>query len=124
MHYEIVNGDYLLKDGDQLVYNMGKEIAISYTYDFVDEKVEATIFKHGHPEMVKAAHEDFLTKMNLFNEMLKSDQPKHFFNGILPIKEFDLTTQFLIKGKFDVEDLNKMIEISGHVGVIHRKIMH
>lgn len=109
MEYKLENNEYHLYNNGEFILNAGNEVSISYTYSNKDkERRMAVLFKHGSLIEVKKRHDDFINRMMALNESMKEDV-------------FDTSEQYMITGKFDLEDLNKALSICDYIGIIHEK---
>ena len=76
------------------------EVGVSYTYSEKDSPIKGTLIKHGPSDIVKKNH----------------DARVALYNNKVPEIAKDL---YYISGKIPVEELNKMIDITGYVGNYH-----
>lgn len=114
MHYELVNEEYHLYNGGELILNAGKEVSISYTYSEDDNErngFTAVLYKHGSNEKVLELHNDFIARMSKLNKECNKEV-------------FDVSEQYMITGKFDLEELNKVLSICDYIGKVHKNIVN
>lgn len=88
----------LMNDGQELFKS--DKVALFYTYNPQDVPIKGTLIKHGIPELVK----------KLYNEYVEAE----FLLDELKYVEFD---------QVDVEELNKVLSITGYIGNFHEKFI-
>ena len=98
-HYELIDGRYCLKDDDtgDVLYSMN-EVAVCFSKtEYLPNKINYVLHKHGNPEIVHKWYVE--TKKKYFDHNLKdcADDLEY------------------IQGKFPVEELNKVLSISGYM---------
>lgn len=77
-----------------------EKIAFFYTYDKDGGPIRGTLQKHGNPQLVLRDFQVF----KAFNAKMN-----HKFGEVILVQDED----------FDVEELNKMINTTGYVGIWH-----
>lgn len=123
LHYRMEGNEYALVDENDNIHWAGEEIAIGFSYE-PDEEIPGTLHKHGSPESVNKWAE--ITR----KKFIESDQiaaPEWYIRHGLPFYEGlgqEMADNIVVvSGKMPIEELNKMIEISGYVGVWYRKML-
>lgn len=104
-HYVLDENEYVLMDDRDNILWRGPAIGIAFEYT-PNDPIKGTLFKYGSPEKVEAWAAQIRKKM--------ADA------GLTDINS-DIVT---IAGKIPVEELNKMIDISGYVGRWYETIWH
>jgi hypothetical protein len=96
---------YALVDEDDRIHWAGEEIAIAFSFDpNEDHGIQGTLHKHGDPEKVMKWAETHRKKLT---------------EAGLP----DLANEIIvITGKFQLEEINKMLSISGYVGNFYKNL--
>jgi len=96
-HYEIKDGEYyLVYDGSsEPDYYIGPEISIAFTFEAA-EKI-GILHKHGRPDMVNQWANVYRKKLSDVNNKWANEMT-------------------VVTGKIPLEELSKMIEISGYIG--------
>ncbi len=89
--YKIENNKYSLYNNNKLIFKDQEEISLLFSKELIEKKEEFVLHKHGLKENI----ESFFEKNH------------HFFNII----GSDL---MIFKGKFQVEELNKLISTTGY----------
>lgn len=89
--YIIENNKYSLYNNNKLIFKDQEEISLLFSKELIEKKEEFVLHKHGLKENI----ESFFEKNH------------HFFNII----GSDL---MIFKGKFQVEELNKLISTTGY----------
>lgn len=97
-HYRLIEGSYFLYDGDTLLTGQD-EVAICFSHD----GDLYTLHKHGDPKWV--------------NKWAEDTKKKYLDNGLADLAG-ELT---VISGKFPIEELNKMLDITGYIGTFLKK---
>lgn len=111
-YYEINNdGDYELYSNGELIYNVGKEVSISYSFEKEDGVVRSVLYKHGSPKLVKLCHDDYLNKLKEANKDNESS-----------VIDEMIKAQYLMTGRFDLEELNKCLSICDYIGSLHQQV--
>ena len=104
LRYRMEGAEYALVDENDQIHWAGPEIAVAFSYDPDDEKgMKGTLHKHGSPDLVQTWFDKTIAK---------------FRGGGLA----DLANQLhIVSGPISLEELNKMIDISGYVGVWYER---
>lgn len=105
-HYELRNGSYYLL-GDEInrltndheILSMSDEVAICFSMD----NGMTCLHKHGSPEKV--------------NKWYEETRKKYIAHGL----RHEADSLLIISGKFPVEELNKMLDITGYIGSFVKK---
>lgn len=97
--YELNCGQYVLHVDGKPVSRVLDELAICL------DKESGTRHKFGDPEVVRAWHEK---TQKSFRDVGANDMAD------------DLV---VIQGRFTLEDINKVIELTGHAAVLYQKVM-
>jgi hypothetical protein len=98
MHYIFEHGLYKFVDNDGMILNEEEEIAI-----IIDLEM-GIMLRHGNPELVENNY--------------KAMKHKYRFNGMDDIAD----KLILITGRFPIEELNKIISISGYARLFLEKL--
>jgi len=104
IYYEYDDGWYFLLDETRQCLWSGKEIAVGFSYDPDDDPIPGTLHKHGSPEAINkwAAEQRKLLSAAGLQDMAKRI--------------------IVVSGQIPVEDLNKIISISGYVGIWYKRM--
>jgi len=105
MEYQKVGDVYVLRDDGGRVLGRYPEVAISYSIepDNPDDfPVPGTLHRHGDPEVVARWMED---TVRVYRE-------EGFYSECNSLRRFK-------SGKWDLEELNKILNITGYVGLWH-----
>jgi len=89
--YRIENKKYSLYNNNKLIFKDKEEISLLFSKELLKEKEEFILHKHGLEENVECFFE----------------KNHHFFNIIG-------SELFVIKGRFHIDELNKLISTSGY----------
>lgn len=89
--YRIENKKYSLYNNNKLIFKDQEEISLLFSKELIEQKEEFILHKHGLKENV----ESFFEKNHHFFNMIGSDL-------------------MIFKGKFKVEELNKLISTTGY----------
>jgi hypothetical protein len=104
MHYIIEDNEYVLMDEFDKIHWRGPEIAIALEY-YPGESMPGLLLKYGPPEGV----EKWVTKT-------RAKFLEHGYN--------DMANDIIVvKGKIPIEELTKIVDISGYVGKWYQKIL-
>jgi len=100
LRYRMEGTEYALVDEENRIHWAGPEIAVAFSYDQDDEKgMRGTLHKHGSPDLVQAWFGKTVAKYRAGGSA-------------------DLASQIhVVSGPIPLEELNKMIDISGYVGI-------
>ncbi|KKM89180.1 hypothetical protein LCGC14_1251180 [marine sediment metagenome] len=102
--YRMEGTEYALVDEHDQIHWAGEEIAVAFTYCLDEQGMEGTLHKHGSPE-----------KANAWAEKTR----KKFVDA----GHLDMANEIVVvSGKISLEDLNKIIEISGYVGIWYKRL--
>lgn len=113
--YKKKENDYILCNGSEEIYNVGSEIAISYTYwKDEDGNSRGFVLKHGSQEMVLEYHNNTI-------KAYKSQIGEEKNEVMNKLGEEMLNQSFYACGAFDLEEINKCLAISDYVTKVHEK---
>lgn len=96
--YRIENNKYSLYNNNKLIFKDKEEISLLFSKELLKEKEEFILHKHGLKENVECFFE----------------KNHHFFNIIG-------SELFLIKGRFPINELNKLISTTGYAKIFIHK---
>ena len=103
--YRMEGTEYALVDEHDQIHWAGEEIAIAFTFSPDEPGMEGILHKHGSPD-----------KVNAWAEKIR----KKFINA----GHLDMADEIVVvTGKIPVEELNKMIDISGYVGTYYKSAL-
>lgn len=104
LHYRMEGTEYALVDEDDCIHWAGEEVAVAFTYCLDDQGMEGILHKQGNPEKV--------------NDWAEKTRKKLADAGHL-----DMANEIVVvSGRIPLEDLNKMIEISGYIGIWYKRM--
>lgn len=104
MHYTFEDNEYVLLDDFDRIQWRGEEIAVSFEYH-PDDEMPGTLMKYGSPENVEK-----------WMDKTRKTLLEHGF--------IDMANELIVvKGKIPMEELSKIIDISGYVGRWYQKIL-
>jgi len=102
--YRMEDDRYALVDEFDRIHWAGEEVAVAFSYH-PDEDMPGTLHQHGSPEAV--------------NKWAAAARKKYADAG-----HYDLAKAIIVfEGKILIEELNKMIEIAGYIGVWYKIAM-
>ena len=108
--YETIDDDYYkyrlyeIETGETV--HLLDEVGICFSYEQDQERsIRGTLLKHGDSKMVKEYYEEAHRKFKEAGLRKMSEELRY------------------IEGKFDVEELNKIIEITGYVGKFYEDLI-
>lgn len=104
LRYRMEGTEYALVDEHDRIHWAGEEVAVAFTFSPDEQDMEGTMHKHGSPEEANAWAEKTRKKLT---DAGHSDMA----NEII-----------VVSGKISLEDLNKIIEISGYVGIWYKRL--
>ncbi len=103
--YRMEGTEYALVDEHDRIHWAGEEVAVAFTYCPDDRSIEGTLHKHGSPEMANAWAEKTRKKL-------------------VDAGHLDMANEIVVvSGKIPLEELNKMIDISGYVGIYYKSVL-
>ena len=103
--YRMEGEEYALVDEFDQIHWAGEEVAVGFSYD-PDDDIPGTMHKHGSPESVNRWASTAQKALRAAGDVLGQEMA-------------DAIT--VVSGKIPLEELTKMIEISGYVGVWYRR---
>lgn len=98
-NYKLVDGKYVLHKGDKPYLDPMTTVAIAFDTD------GGTLLKHGEPRLVKKWSEEVVTALR------KSSHPEL------------ANTLVVVDGRFTLEDLDKVLNITGYMGIFYKKML-
>lgn len=98
-NYKLVDGKYVLHKGDKPYLEPMTTVAIAFDTD------GGTLLKHGEPRLVKKWAEEVVAALS------KSSHPEL------------ANTLVVVDGRFTLEDLDKMLHITGYMGIFYKKLL-
>jgi len=102
-HYEMDGERYILVDDRNQIHASHDEIAVAFSFDPTDP-IPGTLHKHGSFENVNKWAQEAIAKLSVNCK--------------------DLASQItVVSGKIPLEEINRMIDISGYVGTWYKKIL-
>lgn len=101
-HYRLLDGEYCLFYGDELQRRM-PEVSICYSKTTFGANILYVLHKHGSPDMIKQWHENTVKK--------------YAASGF----QEEIESMGVITGKYPIEELNRMLDTSGYLGIFLRK---
>lgn len=105
IHYEYDDGWYFLLDETrQCLWSVNEGIAVGFSYDPEDKPIPGTLHKHGSP---KAVNQWAALQRKLLSAAGLQDMAKAII---------------VVSGEIPVEELNKIISISGYVGIWYKRM--
>ncbi len=113
--YKKKGDDYILCNNSEEIYNVGSEIAISYTYwKDEDGNSRGFILKHGAQEMVLEYHNNTV-------KAYKDQMGEEKNETMNKLAEKILNESFYACGIFELEEINKCLAISDYITKVHEK---
>lgn len=98
-NYKLVDGKYVLHKGDKPYLEPMTTVAIAFDTD------GGTLLKHGEPHMLKKWAEEVVAALR------KSSHPEL------------ANTLVVVDGRFTLEDLDKVLNITGYMGIFYKKML-
>lgn len=86
--------------------NMGKHMALAYSYKKTDGKFYAVLHKHGNSDIVS----------NWYNKAVIAYNNAGLYD--------ESASLYLLKGDFDLEELNKCLCITDYIGKFHEIVFN
>jgi hypothetical protein len=103
MHYELIEDNYVLFNGEEILYNAGPKVAIAFSYH-PNDVIPGTLHKHGRLEAVE-------------------EWAEKFRNKVAPVAPEIANELVVVSGHIDIEELNKSISINGYVGKWYKEVL-